>query len=211
MSLPNKVKECPNVYPPGEDTWFLLDTLINFCQNSNNHTKFSSMICELGVGTGYISIALGLKFPQFHFISIDISQAAVFISSYNMEKFLPDHKYSLICTNFFDCLNPLTFNPYIIFFNPPYVITSKMEQQIINPEIYRTWSGGPDGIQIIIKFLEELRRIQFKYSFFITSSRNKNEKLIDLFFEDFVLQIIAERQIPDEKLLCYQVTKKIFN
>jgi len=206
MNIPFRVKESQYVYPPSEDTWFLSDILIDFCQNS--FCPPSSLICELGVGTGYISIALGLKFPQFQFIGIDISQKAIFLSSSNMKRFLMGHKHSLICTNLFDCLNPLIFKPYIIFFNPPYVISSKIEQQMVNPEVYRTWSGGPDGIRIIVKFLEELHRIQFKYGFFITSSRNKNELLNDLFIDNLLLQIIAERQLPDEKLICYQVIRK---
>lgn len=208
MNIPIKVKERQNVYPPGEDTWFLSDTLIDFCQKCISPSKLSSLVCELGVGTGYISIALSIKFPHFHFIGIDISQTAIFLSSLNMKRYLLDGKYSLLCTNFFDCLNFSTFKPYIIFFNPPYVITSKTEQQVVNPELYRTWSGGSDGIRIIVQFLEELRRIQFNYSFFITSSRNKNDLLIDLFIDDLSLQIISERQLPDEKLLCYQVKKK---
>ena len=206
MVFPNKLSEDSRVYSPQEDTWFLADILESqFKQEPLNRLR-SLLVCEIGMGSGFISILLAKKFPLIHFIGTDISPHSAIYGYKNMTKRLKCNQFDVVCMNLLRGFNPEVFHPDIVFFNPPYVRTSQGEMK--KGFLEKTWAGGPSGLIIIQKFLEDLLRFSFGKAFFLSSVYNENELLETDFHETFEFQVIAERKIEDERLLCYEVWLK---
>lgn len=200
-----KLSKCPEVYSPQEDTWFLTDILeVQFHQRL--FTKSSSLIvCEVGVGSGFISIVLAKRFPRIHFIGVDISPQSSILCRKNMSNWLHPNQYDVVCMDLLRGFNPLKFHPAIVFFNPPYVRTS--QEELEKGLLEKTWAGGPSGLAVIHEFLENLAKFSFGKAFFLSSIFNENELFKTNFQRIFELQVIAEREIGDERLLCYEVVR----
>lgn len=200
-----KIETVPLVYPPKEDTWFLTDVLIKVLRDQGRESQISFLVCELGIGTGYISLSLALRFLHIRIIGVDISSEATRLAFQNLKKWIARERFDVFCANLLDPLNSVNFRPDIIFFNPPYVLTSLAELQERNPLI-QSWAGGPGGIAVIQQFLHSLHCFSFGQAFFITSNFNHNEVFELKFAERLSLKPIANRLIGDEQLICYQVT-----
>ncbi|MFX0172129.1 MAG: methyltransferase [Candidatus Hodarchaeota archaeon] len=209
MSENNSLKlfESPDVYSPQEDTWFLADVLVKYFHEKKINKKNSFLVCEVGVGTGFISILLGRKYPNLRIVGLDISPQAAVLCWKNMSELLKPQKFHLICTNFLQALNPLKFSPDIIFFNPPYVRTSNYELKH-GGSISKAWAGGDTGVVIIQNFFKNLTKFNFKTVFFLSSLFNENELLARDYSSRFHIEIIAEKKVESERLLCYKVTLK---
>ena len=205
------VETSPEVYPPGEDTWFLAEIIDQSISDKNlqlasvNHKELT--ICEIGVGTGYISIFLAMKYPQITFIGTDISPIATLLSLKNTHKIIPDRQLNFFCTNLLNCFNASTLTIDIIYFNPPYVRTPIEEFRAPSSPIVKAWSGGPTGIEAIGEFLTEIQNFRFFEAFFLSSSLNENEKIISEYKSLLDIQEVNRKQIEDEKLICYKVRK----
>ncbi len=199
------VAENPNVYPPREDSWFLADTIIKEFQNQKSIFKRYILVCEIGVGTGFISIVLGKEFPWIQIVGTDISLKALALCNHNMKKHLKSRMYRLICCNLLNAFNPAKFHPDIIFFNPPYVKTTYKELNS-RDNLIRTWAGGPKGISVISNFLENITKFSFKIAFFISTSSNENSILLKEFSHSLKIIMYSKRKVEDETLICYMVT-----
>ena len=205
------VKTLPEVYPSSEDTWFLADVIDQHLREKNlpRNSAFikNGLVCEVGVGTGYISIFLATKYPQITVIGTDISPIAIALSYENALYLIPEKQIHFYCTSLLKCFNASTFNANVIFFNPPYVRTPHEEFKNPSSPIVRTWSGGPSGILMIQNFLKELLEFRFESAFFLSSSLNEIEDLINSYESQLEISEVARRQIEDEKLICYKVSK----
>ncbi|MFX0205127.1 MAG: methyltransferase [Candidatus Hodarchaeota archaeon] len=195
----------PWVYPPQEDTWFMVDVLEDALNRDIAINSRSILVCEIGVGGGFISIVLAKKFPLIHFIGTDISFQASRLSYKNMSDHLLRNQYDLMCMDLLQSFNPLKFRPDIIFFNPPYVRSSL--EEINKGFLEKSWAGGPKGIKVIQKFLKELTRFTFKKAIFLSSNYNENEELERDFNDTFHFRVISQRKIENERLICYEIQK----
>ncbi|MFW9905695.1 MAG: methyltransferase [Candidatus Thorarchaeota archaeon] len=196
----------PWVYTPQEDTWFMADVLEDVLNREIvNHSR-SILVCEVGVGSGFISIVLAKKFPMIHFIGTDISFQASRLSYKNMSNYLLQNQYDLVCMDLLQSFNPLKFHPDIIFFNPPYVRSSLEEMN--KGFLEKSWAGGPKGITVIYAFLKELMRFYFKKAIFLSSYENENKQLERDFSDTFQFCVISRRKIENERLICYEIRKK---
>jgi HemK-related putative methylase len=205
MVFPNLTYN-PWVYPPQEDTWFMVDVLEDVLNRDKVIHSQSFLVCEIGVGSGFISIVLAKKFPMIHFIGTDISFQASRLSYKNMSDHLICNQYDLICMDLLQSFNPLKFHPDIIFFNPPYVRSSL--EEINMGYLEKSWAGGPKGISVIHEFLKELSRFSFKKAIFLSSHENENEQLERDFNNAFQFHVISQRKIENERLICYEIRKK---
>lgn len=200
-----KVKKSQEVYSPQEDTWFLTDTLVKYFDSLDKLNYKKLHVCEIGLGSGYISALLGKKYPNINFVGVDIYFGAVELSYRNMISWIQLNRFSLICSNLLNPFNPVTFQPDVIYFNPPYVRTSTDEYKNETTPIIKAWAGGPSGTAVIYKFLENLKEFNFKIGFFLSSKFNDNKRFEKNFRKNFRFEIINEKKVEDEKLLCYQV------
>jgi methylase of polypeptide subunit release factors len=201
-----QVKIIEGVYPPGEDTWFLSDILVDYVQENFGSMK-NQIVCEIGVGSGYISILLSLKFPELTLIGTDISPLAMSLCYENSLRLAPRGKFLFYCSNLLNCFNASMLKVDIIFFNPPYVRTPLQEVTDPKPPIARTWAGGPDGVKFINQFLKELINFQFKNAFFLSSSLNNNNIFLEVYASQLKIVEVGRKKIEDEKLICYKVCK----
>ena len=203
-----KVGTQPEVYGPDEDSWFLAETIKEFFHKDKlfrYYTKRCS-VCEVGIGTGYISIYLAKNVPNLRIFGTDISPYAVLLGFENMKKLIPKIEFNLYCANLLDCFDTSKFKPDIIFFNPPYVRTPLDEVRTNDSLIQRSWAGGPDGITIIQEFIKELEVYNFKKAFFLSSSLNSNETFLKNASSTLVISELSKKKIGDEHLLCYCVS-----
>jgi len=204
MDFPNlRLSTNSEVYSPQGDTWFLADVLEAQLHKEISNFTCSILVCEVGVGSGFISIVLAKKFPRIHFIGTDISPKSSRLCLKNMSNHLPWIQYEIVCMDLLRSFNPLKFSPDIIFFNPPYVASPFDEMR--RGFFEKSWAGGPKGITVIYEFLRELTRFTFKKAIFLSSINNENEILERDFNDHFLFHIISQRKIEKEKLLCYEV------
>ena len=210
MSLRESIKvgTHPEVYSPDEDSWFLAETIKEFLLKEGDvqHYTKKPSVCEVGVGTGYISIYLAKNVPNLRIFGTDISPYAVYLGFENMKELIPEIEFNLYCANLLDCFDTNKFNPDIIYFNPPYVRTPLDEVRTNDSLIQRSWAGGPDGITIIQEFLKEVEVYNFKNAFFLSSSLNSNEKFLKNASSTLVISELSKKKIADEHLLCYCVS-----
>jgi methylase of polypeptide subunit release factors len=208
---PNKMNELSNeVYPPSEDSWFLADFLLAFLLSDPNYSlrlkKHSIHLCEIGIGSGYISHYLCSKVPSLQILGTDISSKAIRQAEYNLRS-INVNRTSFICTNLLNCINPHFFKPDLIIFNPPYVKTPLSEFHREDNPIVKSWAGGPDGLNVIFKFLEELVNYTFTDCFFLSSSMNDNKSLIKTFSSKLTIIESSKKSVEGETLICFHVKK----
>jgi len=210
-SHPIKISELNNeVYPPSEDTWFLADFLYTFLLSDQNYNlrlkKHSIHLCEIGIGSGYISHYLCSKIPSLQILGTDISSKAINQAEYNLRS-INMNRTSFICTNLLNCINPKFFKPDLIIFNPPYVKTPLSESHREDSLIVKSWAGGPDGLDVVFEFLEELVLFTFNDCFFLSSSLNDNNSLIKIFSSKLTIIESSKKSIAGETLICFHVKK----
>ncbi|MHA1945923.1 MAG: methyltransferase [Candidatus Hodarchaeales archaeon] len=203
-----QLKAHPEVYSPNEDSWFLAETVKDFILEERYVPKINTRIlfCEVGIGSGYISIFLTRHIHNLRIFGTDISQYAVSLAFENMKKWIPDIEFNLYQANLMNCFDTRKFKPDIIFFNPPYVRTSLGEVNTKHFRLQRSWAGGPEGITIIQKFLKELESFCFQKAFFLSSSQNSNEKFLDYHSSNLTISELIKKKIADEHLICFSVT-----
>lgn len=132
------------VYTPHEDTFFLEDCLRRFLADKTIHT-----ICDVGTGSGYIAITLGLCYPQASVLALDINPHAVELAKQNLrlngvtgEVRKSDLFTNVSAEEMFD----------LVVFNPPYLPSSTLpDAQSDMREL--AWAGGVEGAEITSRFL----------------------------------------------------------
>ena len=198
----------PEVYSPDEDSWFLAEIVKDTILKEKLFPKCNKrfLVCEVGFGSGYISIFLARHISNIQIFGTDISPDAISLGFENMKKWIPNIEFNLYQANLMNCFDPRNFKPDIIFFNPPYVRTSLDEVKTNDFGLQRSWAGGPEGITIIQEFLKGLESFYYQKAFFLSSSRNSNEKFLENQSWIHEISELSKRKIADEHLLCYSVT-----
>lgn len=143
------IETSETVYIPGEDTFFLEDSLKELVRSNSVPTDVSK-IAEMGVGSGYITIILMKLFPECLFYAIDKNQKALDCTSNNIQlNELAHVQIEFFLSDLFQTVNADTFD--IIIFNPPYLPMEENSSLATTDPLYRsTWEGGTD---LIIDFL----------------------------------------------------------
>ncbi|MCK5150503.1 MAG: tRNA (adenine(22)-N(1))-methyltransferase TrmK [Candidatus Thorarchaeota archaeon] len=133
-----KIDVFPDVYPPAEDTFLLLDSI---------DTKPSDRALEVGSGTGYVALHLCQAVSQV--IAIDISFAAVRNTIANVRTNSLQNKCTVIQSEMLTGLSPREkFS--IIAFNPPYLPAEEGGTSLDHALI-----GGEVGIELTERFIRQ--------------------------------------------------------
>lgn len=130
------------MYVPSEDTMLLLGYI-------EKHVGGGETACDLGCGSGILSLGLAGKFDRV--VAVDINRRACEITWGNFKNQGYDSKVDLICG---DSLSAVREGEIfdIVVSNPPYLPVEDGEP---------AWSGGSSGVEIPIRFvLDASRRIR---------------------------------------------------
>jgi release factor glutamine methyltransferase len=112
-------------------------------------------ICEIGIGSGCISIAVLLKLPMATALGLDISPAALAVAERNAAKHNVQDRLFLARSDLFAAAGHRRFD--MIVSNPPYVPASdipalQIEVRDFEPHIALT--DGLDGLSLIRRIIE---------------------------------------------------------
>ena len=170
-----------DVYEPGEDSHLLVEAALH-------EVKPWDRSIEIGTGSGIVSFFLK---DVTDIIATDISPLACKNARANGVQVVRTDLFSGICGSF-----------DIIIFNPPYLPTGDDER--LDGWLNRAFDGGPDGRDVIRRFLDGVKRILPVEGRVITvfSSLTDIDAVSQLYREHgFSVEEIGREKIPFETLV----------
>ena len=144
----------PDVLIPRPETEIIVENAIEILKR-----RESSRFCEIGVGSGCISIAILCNLENASAIGLDISANALEIAKKNAEIHRVSERLSLKISNVFDDLAKEKFD--LIVSNPPYIPCQDIENlqaEVRDYEPLNALTDGADGFSIIEKIIADAPR-----------------------------------------------------
>jgi release factor glutamine methyltransferase len=213
-----------NVYEPAEDTFLLIDSIlndINLLKKNNYFIKNKDInSIEIGCGNGlisccYLNLLKELNITINNHFCVDINKDAVNLTKKLINNYNLNNNTFFIESDLFNnkLLSNKLFN--IIIFNPPYVTTDDLEYQkaLKNKDIYASWAGGKNGSETIFKFIEQINNYINKNNgiiYLLLSKENEYENIIKIIFENlgFKFDVLMKRKAVNEKLAVFKFYNK---
>ena len=150
-----RFKVTPDVLIPRPETELLVERALNLL---NDHPQQSKLICDVGTGSGCISVSLLNARRETKAVALDISSPAVQIAKVNAAR----HGVSERCRFFVsDCFSALDeTHPLfdMIVSNPPYVSAaafSGLQREVKDHEPRLALTPGGDGLRVIRTLLAQ--------------------------------------------------------
>lgn len=142
---------------PRPETEMLVDITLEIANTDQRLNKESIHICDVGAGSGNVSIALAKNNKRFEITSLDVDQSALEVSSFNVTKHKLQDKIDLLRSDLFEKVRNRKFD--IVVANLPYIGTKtnnyiSVETQKYEPEV--ALYGGEDGLSIYSRFFDEI-------------------------------------------------------
>ena len=170
-----KSMENGEVYPPSDDSFFLLETVVSdYLERPDRDAAERLTVLELGSGSAFVlsgvlrhlaqrrKASTGLSVSAY---ATDKNPEAVLVSGMALERPVWDApskpseievSASALECSFADALDD-GVGPDLIFFNPPYVPTPADEMEGNGVSI--SWAGGADGREVIDDFFASGRAL----------------------------------------------------
>lgn len=138
-----------DVLIPRPETEILVEAAIEILQASA-HPRF----CEIGVGSGCISVSVLHSVATAKGVAVDISPAALAVAKRNAARHGVDERLDLIEGSLFGDIDT-TFG--LIVSNPPYIPNADIN--VLQPEVrdfepHTALAGGPSGLDIVKEIIE---------------------------------------------------------
>ena len=184
------------VYPPGEDTFLVID---------NIGPNIAGRFLEIGVGTGIISIYAAKMGARV--TGTDINPSAVSNARVNAAK-------NKVCADFHtsDLFSGISGRFRTIVFNPPYLSPGEngTDDSFLAPWEKQALLGGRSGIETSVRFLEQCPDHLEKNGviYLVASSVGDVKQLLDRFQDRFVFLDIARRDYHGERLTLFLIKEK---
>jgi release factor glutamine methyltransferase len=175
-----------DVYPPQEDSELLLETALK-------EIKEDDEVLEVGVGSGYVSEKL--KDRCRFLLTTDISPYAV--------REAKNKGLNVIRT---DLVKGIKKKFTLILFNPPYLELS--EEEKLGDWIEKAIDGGKHGVEVIVRFLDEVREVLAENGriILIVSSFNTPHVFKEIEKRGFKYEVIGIRRLFFEELYALKLT-----
>ncbi|MGB9724939.1 MAG: HemK2/MTQ2 family protein methyltransferase [Nitrososphaeria archaeon] len=175
------------MYLPAEDTYLLIRGLESY----DNLGK----VLEIGFGSGKVAEALNRRSEIYVGCDIDFNVLKDFKikNPYNP-------KIELVCCDSASCFRNSFFDT--IVFNPPYLPSDSIIDHTIN--------GGPEGCELILKFLEtSFRILNSTGSIFFIASTLSNLSKITSFIKDngFGCKEVIKEKLFFEHIILFKCKK----
>lgn len=196
-----------NVLIPRVETEEIIDLIIKYINEKNiekNEIKNLS-ICDIGAGSGNISITLKKLFENFNITAIEINYKAVEIIKKNVENILRD-KINIINA---DALTFVPENKFdIIVSNPPYVALKDKNnlQKDLDFEPKNALYSGYDGLDFYRNFLPVINKyLKIGGAFFFEIGFNQGNTLLNICESFNIKNVEIKKDLSgkDRFLICY--------
>ncbi len=186
-----------NVYDPAEDSFLLAENVV---------VHSNQKVLEVGSGSGYVSLYLAKKFPSAEYFCLDVNFAAAISTHQNAIR----NRLNLMVysSNLFTATkHQNNFKQFfdIILFNSPYLPLSD------NGMLEKAWSGGRDGLEVIVPFIENLSMVLKSTGlvYLVVSSKTNHSKLVELFnTNNFLYKFLDKVSEGKEDIILYQLSIK---
>ena len=132
------------VLVPRPETEVLVESAISFLTGVE-HPRF----CDLGVGSGSISVSILSSVPSATAVATDLSSVAIDLASDNARTHGVADRLDLVRSDLFAEVHG-TFDAIVS--NPPYIPSAEiatLEVEVRGFEDHRALDGGPDGLDVI--------------------------------------------------------------
>lgn len=141
----------PDVLIPRPETEILVEAAINELEN-----VLAPRFCEIGVGSGCISIAMLKNLLNATAIGADVSQQALNVAKTNAVKHEVSDRISFVMSDVFSKVEESSLE--MIVSNPPYIPTIDMatlQEEVRNFEPESALFGGEDGLDVVRRIIKD--------------------------------------------------------
>jgi release factor glutamine methyltransferase len=140
-----------DVLIPRPETEILVEAAIDALRNVS-----APHLCEIGVGSGCISVSILKNLPNATAIAADVSDGAIRVAAKNAEKHSVTDRLAFVRSNVFENVDGVDFDAIVS--NPPYIAASDIEllqEEVRSFEPRSALAGGPDGLDIVKQIIED--------------------------------------------------------
>lgn len=191
-----KIVLSEEVYPPSEDTYFLLDS-IDYLS-----IRKTDIVVEPCTGSGIISIKISNTGARI--IASDINFLVCKIARDNIKKNTRRfYNIDVVCGNLLDFIKEKSVE-YVIC-NPPY-----LPEQEESLDRNKWWNGGKDGTEVIKKLIVSGKKVlkdSGRLVFLASSLSDVNKIERTLFQNSFKIVKKLSKEIGDETIFLFDCTK----
>lgn len=167
-----------DVLIPRPETELIVENAIKILQNLEN-----PRFCEVGVGSGCISISILHYIKTATAIGLDISEKALEIAKRNAEKHNVSNRLQLYISDVFSILNNEGFD--LIASNPPYIPSEEipnLQEEVKDFEPLNALTDGKDGLSIIEKIVTDSPKFLRENGYLLMEiGFNQSEKVKQMF------------------------------
>lgn len=146
---------CPGVLVPRHETETLIDVALEHIP-----AETPSRICEIGFGSGCISVTIAKQRLAVVVDGTDISPTAMSCATQNVKEHELSNRVSLHSGSLFDPLSTITPSPRFdgIVSNPPYIRDGEMDS--LQPEVSQhepreALAAGEDGLDVVRQIVSQ--------------------------------------------------------
>ncbi|HQZ82745.1 MAG TPA: peptide chain release factor N(5)-glutamine methyltransferase [Pyrinomonadaceae bacterium] len=168
----------PAVLIPRPETEILVENAVNALKGNA-----AARLCEIGVGSGCISVAMLTELPTASAIAVDRSPDALAIARQNAERHKVLDRLDLLLSDVFDSVGEDGFDAVVS--NPPYISLAELatldrEVREFEPEI--ALSDNADGLEIIRKIIAgSSHKLRPGGVLFLEIGYGQSERILPLF------------------------------
>lgn len=142
----------PDVLIPRPETEMIVENALEIFKKTRKNSRF----CEVGVGSGCISVAILHNVKTASAIGLDVSEKALEIAKLNAENHQVSERFDLKISDVFSVLTDETFD--LIVSNPPYIPRQDIESlqaEVRDFEPLNALTDEKDGFSIIEKIIAD--------------------------------------------------------
>jgi release factor glutamine methyltransferase len=147
----------PDVLIPRPETELLVETALELLDK----TPRPARLCDVGTGSGCISISILHERPAIQAVGVDISWAALRVAARNAARHNVHERLALIASDCFAALDSRRAKFSMIVSNPPYITEDALrdlQREVRDHEPRVALTPGGDGFSIIQRLLTDAPR-----------------------------------------------------
>jgi len=166
----------PAVLIPRPETEILVEAAIEFLS-----TKDQPTFCEIGVGSGCISVSILKKLPDARAIAVDISTAALDQAIANARKHNVDDRINFMISDVYASVPVSRFDAIVS--NPPYVPAvdlQSLQAEVRDHEPTVALMGGASGLDVIERVINGAYKRLFNGGVLLVEIGFKQSALVDV-------------------------------